>query len=477
MILQPAAKLTVLQNHVPIADPHIASDNKDRLSILFAMLEALVQRDEQGNFVPSLAESWTVAEDALTWTFKLRPNVSYHNGDKLKATDIVENIKRACDPALGGVLGTEGLYYSYLKDMSLNALDMLTVQMVTATPIADLLDLLVDIPIVPQRALSELPDKPVGSGPYRLIEAGDNLVIMEAFDHYWAGRAPANKIVWRAEPDTQQRVERLLAGEADLITHVSPEDQQAINDSSGAELAIAPSSVSAVFMCNATAGVCSDKRVRQALNYALDVPAIIDDVMAGMADRLNGPLTSLHFGYDPKTAPYAYAPNKAKALLTEAGYGDGMELVLNVPTVLPDEAVDLARHMSDYYAAVGITTEIKAFSDRPAYAQMVKAKQIDDACCFDSSPLSTFRPLREKFHAGVSGPWWQGYNNPDVDQLLDQAQATIDTAKRQQLYRRAYRLIRDDAPWIFFYNPRLAWGVGPLARGWKPTIDGLIKLI
>lgn len=476
MVLQSTEKLTVLQTHVPIADPHISSDKKDRLSILFALYEALVRLDLHGNFIPSLAEHWNLADDSCTWTFKLRQNVRCHNGEILNSQDVVDSIKRACDPTLGGDLGTEGLYYSYLKGMMIEALDEQTVQLVTARPMADLLDLIVDIPIVPQVALAGLPNNPVGSGPYRLIEASSDLVVMDAFDQYWGGRPPVGRVFWRAEPDPQRRVEKLLAGEVDLVTHVPLEHQQTVKESTAAELVVAPSSVCAVFMCNAQAGVCVDKRVRQALNYALDMAAIIDEVMGRMAEPLNGPLTALHFGYDPDTSPYPYDPNKARALLAEAGYGDGMKLVLNVPTVLPDEATHLARLMADHYARVGIITEIKEVSDRPRYATMVKAKQIDDACCFDSSPLSTFRPLREKFHSGIRGPWWQGYINPEVDKLLDQAQATPGTAERQKIYRQAYRLIRDDAPWIFFYSPTLAWGVGLRARGWKPTIDGIVKL-
>ena len=477
MAIQPTEKLTILQTHVPIADPHISSDNKDRLSILFAMYEALVQRDVQGDFIPSLAESWTLAEDACTWTFRLHQNVIFHNGDHLTAQDVVASIKRACDPTLGGDLGTEGLYYSYLKDMTISALDGQTIQMVTASPMADLLDLIVDIPIVPQGALAGLPDNPVGSGPYRFVEANSESVVMEAFEYYWGGTPLVKKLHWRAEPDSYQRVEQLLAGEADLITQVPLDQEQHIKEGEMTDLITAPSSVCAVFMCNAQAGVCTDKRVRQALNYALDMSAIIDEVMGGRANPLNGPLSSLHFGYDPDLPPYPCDPAKAKALLSEAGYSGGMKLVLNVPTVLPDEATHLAQLMAEHYAHVGITTEIKEFSDRPGYANMVKNKQIDDACCFDSSPLSTFRPLREKFHSGIHGPWWQGYTNHEVDQLLDKAQTTPDTIERQQIYRKAYRLIRDDAPWIFFYSPIVAWGVGRQARGWKPTIDGLVKLI
>ena len=476
MSISPITKLTILQTQVSIADPHIAGDNKDRLSILSAMVEALVRRDDQGTFVPALAESWTLADDACTWTFKLRPNVAYHNGDTLQANDVVDSIKRACDPTLGGELGTEGLYYSYLKDMTLQALDWETVQMTTATPMADLLDLVVDMPIIPQTALAKLPEQPIGSGPYRLIEARPDQVVMAAFDHYWGETPAIDQLVWRAEPDSERRVAQLLAGEADLVSQVSLADQQTINETTAAELVFAPSSVCAVFMCNAQAGVCADRRVRQALNYALDMPAIINEVLAEQAQPLNGPLTALHFGYDPETLPYPYDPEQAKALLAEAGYPEGLNLVLSVPTTLPDEATRLARLMADHYAQVGITTQIKEFTDRPGYANRVKNKQIDDACCFDSSPLSTFRPLREKFHAGIRGPWWQGYTNPEVDRLLDQAQATTDTAERQQVYRKAYRLIRDDAPWIFFYSPITAWGVGPQLQGWKPTIDGLVKV-
>ena len=165
-----------------------------------------------------------------------------------------------------------------------------------------------------------------------------------------------------------------------------------------------------------------------------------------------------HYGHDPAVQPYHHDLAKARALLSEAGYGTGLTLVFDIPTTHPDEAPRLAELMAEQYDKVSVTVQVKTFDDRPAYAEMVKAKRIDDACCFDSSPLSTWRVLREKFHAGVRGAWWQGYGNSEVDALLDQAVTVIDTDRRQALYRRAYRLIRDDAPWIFLYSPKLAWG-------------------
>ena len=228
-------------------------------------------------------------------------------------------------------------------------------------------------------------------------------------------------------------------------------------------------------MCNAAAGACADVRVRQALNYALDVPALIREAVGGAAQPLNGPLTPRHFGHDPATAPYPHDPARARALLAAAGYGNGLTLVVDIPTTHPDEAPRLAELMAEQYIEVGVTVQVKTFDDRPAYAEMVKAKRIDDACCFDSSPLSTWRVLREKFHAGVRGAWWEGYSNPEVDALLDQAAAVVDADRRQALYRRAYRLIRDDAPWIFLYSPTLAWGLGSQAGMAEPGVDGAIR--
>lgn len=476
MALVPTRKLTVLQSQVRLGDPHVSSDDKNSLSIIFSMYESLVSRDGSGGHRPALAESWTLEDDACAWTFTLRTPVYFHNGSTLEAQDVVASLERVCDPAMGGELGSQGVYRSYLEGAVIKALDEHTVSIVAARPLADLLDLLVKFPIVPRGTLDGLPDSPVGSGPYRLIKAEGDLIVMKAFGEYWGGQPPVEEVHWRAEPDARRRVGALLADEADLVTDVTPEGVRTIKAAGQATVFTSDSSVCTTFMCNLWSGVCVDSRVRQALNYALDVPELIERVMEGAARLLNGPLTSLHFGCDPSTLPYPYDPKKAKALLAEAGYRDGLRLVLDVPTILPDEAPHLARCMAEHYGRVGISTEIKEFTDRPGYADMVRAKEIDDACCFDSSPLSTYRVLREKFHSGVQGPWWQGYTNPEVDALIDQAVATADNVERQNLYRRAYRLIRDDAPWIFLYSPTYTWGMGPRVRGWSAGNDGLIRL-
>jgi peptide/nickel transport system substrate-binding protein len=465
----PVQWFTILQPSCPLSDPHMWTDGRDRLSLRYAVYETLVRYGPDGRYQPDLAAAWLVEEDATTWTFEIRKGVRFHNDTPLTAEAVVSSLDRARGPGLPGELGTTGLYRSYLRDAEVRALDEHRVRVVTAGPMADLLDLLVEIPIVAPGDLA------AGTGRYQVTEARLGEVWMEAVRDHRDGPAAYPRLLWGAEPSESRRLQALLDGEADLVTDLLPQDRAAIAGSNRGQFVVRDGKVAVVFMCNAAAGACADVRVRRALNYALDVPALIRDAVGGAAQPLNGPLTPRHYGYDPDTAPYPHDPARARTLLAAAGYGTGLTLVIDIPTTHPDEAPGLAELMTRQYAEVGVTVQVETFDDRPAYAEMVKAKRIDDACCFDSSPLSTWRVLREKFHAGVRGAWWQGYGNPEVDALLDQAATVIDADRRQALYRRASRLIRDDAPWIFLYSPTLAWGRGPQAGMTELGVDGAIR--
>ena len=239
----------------------------------------------------------------------------------------------------------------------------------------------------------------------------------------------------------------------------------------------APSNVCTVFMCNALAGVCTDARVRQALNYGFDQELLIARLTRDTAFPLSGPLTAKHFGHDSTLGPYPYEPGTARDLLTEAGFGQGMHLTLDVPSVLPDEALALAHVLAEQYKLIGVDTQIVEHTDRPGYAQTVKTKDIHDACCFDSSPISTFRLLREKFRSDMPGPWWLGFDDESLNCILTQAQATVELERRKALYKSAHRILHAQAPWIYLYNQIDSWGVSASLAGWKPTIHGLVSFV
>jgi peptide/nickel transport system substrate-binding protein len=468
--------MQVLQSDVRLIDPHVWTDDPDRLNLRFAVYEPLVHYEtERGTYEACLATRWSVDNDARTWTLDLRTDVLFHNGDQLEAEDVVATLNRARDPDMGGELGTQGLYQKYLGDAVIEAVGRHRLRIVTEEPMADLLDILVEIPIVPRREQSGLPEKAVGSGPYRILEVTENSIVLMGFDEHWGGQPSVGRVQWRREPSAARRVEALLAGEAGIVTGVLPEDADRIETADGVRVMRAGSSVCAIFMCNLLSGPLTDRSVRQALNYALNVPELIERVMKGAGRSLNGPLTPYHLGHDPSTPLYHYAPEEAKTLLAEAGHAGGVQIVLDVPTILPDRAPALARQMAEQYAKVGIITEVREFPNRSAYADMVRAKQIDDACCFDSSPLSTYRVLREKFHSGVQGAWWQGYENSRVDELLDRAAVTPGIDERRRVYRQAYQVIRDDAPWIFLFSPERIWGLSSDVGGVEARVDGVIR--
>jgi peptide/nickel transport system substrate-binding protein len=302
----------------------------------------------------------------------------------------------------------------------------------------------------------------------------DARTILETHDEYW-GAAPAyGEIHWIAEPNAGKRVDALLSGRADVASGIGLTGKDRIIKDGGASVRELESGLCIIFMLNSQKGPCKDRRVRQALNYALDKDKIIAEIKNGAATPLNGYLTPLHFGHNPETPVYPYDPDEARRLLADAGYGDGLNLVFDIPSVMPDEAPELARMMAEQYKKVGVSLEIIEHGDRPAYAEMVRAKKINDGCCFDSSPKSTYRVLREKIQSTLRGPWWQGYENEHVNDLIGRAEVTFSNSERQQIYRDIYTLVRNDAPWIFLYRPTRYWGVGPTLKDWQPRTDGLM---
>jgi len=467
-------KVTVLQSSVSLGDPHICSDSVNRLSIIFTVYEALVKADNMGKYQPSLAESWTVEAGARKWIFNLRSDVKFHNGETLCASDVVATLGRVLDPAIGGSFGTQGVYSSYLGSASITSVDDLTVRIVTEEPMADLLDLLVAMPISPESELHKLPIEYCGSGPYRILEQDSNRTVLKVHDTYWGGPPQYREIHWIAKRNQTDRIKALLNGQGDIATGINYAGKEHILQDGGAEVQELDGGLCIIFMCNAQKGPCMDRRVRQSLNYALDMNEIIRVIKKGAATPLSGYLTPHHFGYNPETPLYTYDPVKAKSLLAEAGYEDGLKLVVDIPSVMPNEAPQLTKLMVEQYRKVGIHVQVVEHKDRAAYADMVREKKINDACCFDSSPRSTFRVLREKIQSSLKGPWWQGYTNKKVDKLILRAQETVNDNERQKIYRKIYAIIRDDAPWIFMYRPTNYWGVKPTLKGWKPRSDGLL---
>ncbi len=421
---------------------------------------------------PCLAKRWELSPDARTWRFELRGDVRFHDGKPLEASDAIATLRRVQSGETGGELGTAGVFQSYLAGSSIREEAAGRIVLRTPEPTADLLDLLVDIPVLSPEGIAALPDTLVGTGPYLVAARSDQRVELRRHEGYWGKEVQQGKLIWKAEPDPEARLLRMIWGHADIATDLAPPAQDALQAMPGTALVRAATSVCTAFMCNLRYGPCADRRVREALNFALDLHGIIDSVMHRAAEPLTGPLTPLHMGFNPAVPGYFYDPTLAMELLRSAGYDSWLTITLDVPEVLPDEALPVADAMAEYYGDIGVETEIVRHADRPAYAESVRSGEIHDAACFDSSPLSTFRIFREKFHSKVRGPWWLGYENARVDSLVDEARRTVDFRARQKLYRSAYAELSRDAPWIFLYSPMRRIGVRQGLEGWAVAPEG-----
>jgi len=427
-------------------------------------------------YYPSLARSWSVQPDGLTWLFRVREGVTFHNGDKFTASDVVASMKRIIDPSIGGSFGTQGVYAGYIGSAIFEATKDDTFKIVTHEPMADLLDLLTDMPIAPADELDNLPNEYIGTGPYSIGSKVRGEMVLERNRKHWGKKAYADEVTWIEITDPYTRSEMVENREVNIGALIDYNFVKEHSESVHSFVYSLESSLCIIFMMNSLKGVCKDKRVRQALNYGLDMDEIIERIKQGAATRLNGYLTPHHFGYNENTSLYPYDPERAKALLVEAGYKNGLKLTIDLPTTMPDEAPELGEMMKDYYERIGVDVELVSYGDRPAYAEIVRDKKIHDLCCFDSSPLSTFRVLREKIHSGQKGPWWEGYSNARVDEMIDQAQRTLDNRKRDKIYKKIFQIIHDDAPWVFLYRPTYFWVIDKALEDWKPTSTGFLKM-
>jgi peptide/nickel transport system substrate-binding protein len=472
-----APHVTITQPRVLLDDPHACTDSSDVLSVFSALFDALVRRNDAGGYEPALATNWTVSDDARTYRFTLRDGVRFHDGTVCDADAVRFCLERMARPDMGATLGAPGVYAQYLAGMTVEVLGPLDLSLTLAEPIADLFDILVYGHIVSPKAIEaageELPARAVGTGPYRLesYEPGEKLTVRACPGHF--SEPPAyDQIIWIRGETAADRLQQLRDGRADIANALEPAEPEAPNVTRRHYLA--PTAI--IFLFNAQSGPGADPRLRRALNLAIDREALVEEVLHGAGQPLHGFVSPVHVGADPDAPRFARDLTEARQLLAETGYGDGLTLQLYCPTRLPDEAQELAAAVERQLAEVGVRFQIHLEADRTRYANQVRLKQIHDLCVFDSSPMSAFRVLHEKIDARVKGSWWEGYENREVEALIDRARRTIDPAARTALHRQCFRLLQQDPPWLYLYLHHRTIALRGAHPGWTMRPDGVLDV-
>jgi peptide/nickel transport system substrate-binding protein len=444
---------TVLLPAVRTADPHLCSDSHALLTVRRLLFQGLVAYDGR-SLRGVLAESWEVEDEGRRWVFHLRRGARFHNGKECDSGDVLYSLKRAASREVPGELLSVTLH-EYIGGADFEAPDPSTVVLRNPEPIADLGELLPDLAILPAGWRSYADG--TGTGAYRLEEFAEGRAVLRRREGAGFRAGAPESLEFRAESDAFTRAAELRAGRADLALDPPREELERVGDGGEVEAVGWDTALCVVFFIDCRTAPTTDPRVRRALNLAVDKQRLIAEVLGGQAKPLNGVFSDRHFGWDPRVAPYPHDPEAARSLIQEAGLVDGAPLVINAPTSLPEEAPALADFLRDSYREVGFNARVVLHEDRVEYARKVAAKELSGLSCFDSSPLSTFKVLREKLDSRFAGTWWQGFHHDGVNGLLTRAAATINTASRRQLYWHVYRILHDEAPWVYLYQPIRCW--------------------
>jgi len=449
-----------------------------RAMVGVSMFDSLVGRDTENRIVPQLAESWRLVDD-VTWQLKLRKGVVFHDGEPFNAEAVRFTFQRVLDPEQKSPNRA-----NVAEIARVEIVDDYTVNLVTRQPYAPLINRLLDFAIVPPKYVAEKGNqgmalRPVGTGPYRFVELiKDDRMVVEAFDRHWRGAPKIRRIVYKPIPEPFTRAAALRNNEVDLVTTMPPSLARELERAPGMRVQRVPSSWIIYLGLNALKKPLSDVKVRQALNYATDVDAIIKNVLEGNGRRLEGPLTPQMFGYDASVKGYAPDPARSRKLLAEAGYPDGLEITLESPAGRYQGDKEIAEALGGQWQRAGFKPKVQV-AEWGAYFKRYLAKQFQDAYVLGlGGPMQDADELYNLVSSKGRGLY---YKNERVDALFDLGRSTMDPAKRRQVYRDLQRAMVEDATWVFLLQQvdiyasrdRLTWT--PRPDQWMPLQDATLK--
>lgn len=454
-----------LPNDAATLDPHLQW-NTDSYTVYRNIFDNLLTRDTKGEIVPQIAASWKYLDDT-TLEFQIRDDVTFQDGSKLTADDVAFSIKRIIDPALKSPQLSQ---FDQIK--TAEAVNPTTVKVTTKTAYPALLAQLVKLSIVPKAYVEKVGDqefnlKPLGSGPYKLVEWKKGVETdLEAYANYWRGKPPFQRVVFRAVPDVSTRLADLKTGKADLVRDVPADQATSVKNDATTQLLSAPTERVGYLYINAEAGPTKDVRVRQAIAYAIDRQGLVDALLEGYGKAINIIGAEPIFGFTDALEGYTYDPDKAATLIKEAGAEGATVEFLTSPSY-PRALVEAIQQMLN---EAGLNVTISS-SDQ---ATFLKRRQGDatnagglaygawSCACQDADGI--IYPLFR------SGGIWAKYKNEKYDTLVDEARSVLDEDKRKDLYKQAYEILQQDVPGIGLFQLYALYGASRHLK-WEPTAN------
>jgi peptide/nickel transport system substrate-binding protein len=430
----------------------------DKISDIAAsqLYDPLVFQNTAGEIVPALAERWESSEDGTVWTFYLRQGVTFHNGDPFTADDVVATWEY-------GSADSSSWPEKYNIATKVEKIDDYTVAVTTDGPKPLLLVTMHDFwSIIPKKYMDEVGvegfmQKPVGTGPFMFVEwvKGEQLTY-KANPNYWQeGYPKAAELVFRFIPESATRVAAIQQDEVDIVTRLSAEEADSLRSVAGVN--VVQYQVPRIYymafnnLNGSETDAIRDPKVRQAINYAVDVDGIITALFAGNGQRAAGYVASSELGYGI-VPPFPYDPEKAKALLAETGFADGLEMGMACPSGVYAAFEEVCQAIVSNLGDVGITVNLEMMESGAFWDLMVKKQlpEMSGDSWADESGESYNRM------AGALGGMDAGYSlwtDPQIDEILNNISSELDRDKRKALYEEIQVYMQENPPFLYLYEP------------------------
>jgi len=447
-------------------DPHAVTAVND-FRILMNVYDGLV-RYKSGTLQvePALAEEWTISDDGLTYTFELRDGVTFHDGTALTADAVKFNFDRMLDDDHPyHDTGPFPLSFFFSAIDTVEAVDEDTVKFTLKNPYAPFLSnlayptgLIVSPDAVKEHG-KDFGRNPSGTGPFRFAEWEANAkVVVTRNDDYWGSAPSLEAVVFRPITDANTRVAEMLSGGIDMMVEIPP-DSVAQFDGNGFNLYEQAGPHVWFLILNAKEGPFQDRRVRQAVNYAIDKKALVDNVLQGTAEIAAGPTPpAFAWAYNESLQPYPHNVDKAKELIAEAG-AEGAELTFYVTEGGSGmlDPVPMAAAIQADLAKVGFKVKIETYEWNTFLGKVNpglegKADMAEMAWMTNDPDTLPYLALRTDAFPDKGGFNSGYYSNPKVDELLNAARSSTDQAERARLYKEMQEIVHEDAPWVFVAN-------------------------